>query len=138
MRASHIKDNEGFRSNPYRCTEGRLTIGYGWNLDAGISKRQAEVIFLCQVEDIEEHLSAYGFWYQLNDARQTVLVDMCFQLGKSGFGKFKKMIAAIHHQNYEQAAIELLDSRYARQTPERAARNAEIMETGNFSKGKVS
>lgn len=132
MRVQHIKDNEGFRSKPYPCSEGKLTIGYGWNLDSGITKNQAEVILLSQISSVEEYLEGYGFWHQLSEARQTVLVDMTFQLGMRGFRKFKRMIAALHGQNYTVAAYEMLDSKYANQTPERAVRNSEIMTSGEF------
>lgn len=133
MNYEHTKLNEGFRSKPYLCTAGKLTIGFGCNLEAGIDEQLANIIFLYQMGKVEEFLACFGFWYDLNEARQTVLTDMCFQLGITGFNKFKKMIAAITEGNFERAADEILDSKYAKHdTPERANRNAEIMRSGSF------
>ena len=44
--------HEGFRTKPYRCSAGKLTIGYGRNLDdKGITKAEA---FMMLKNDIEE------------------------------------------------------------------------------------
>lgn len=45
-----IKEHEGFRSTPYKCTAGKWTIGYGRNLsDVGLSAKELSV-FLCKNE----------------------------------------------------------------------------------------
>lgn len=137
MKAKFVQANEGFSSHPYPCSEGKLTIGNGWNLDAGISEELAEIVLLYQIGKIEDQLQGFGFWNALNEARQTVLVDMVFQLGWAGFSKFKNTINALHHQDYCTAAIEIIDSKYAKQTPERAERNADIMAMGEIG-GKAS
>lgn len=56
-----------------------------------------------------------------------VIFDMAYQMGVNGLLKFEKMLAAIDEEDYETAADELLDSNYARQTPERANRNADLL-----------
>mgnify|MGYP003153984672 CR=1 FL=1 len=45
---------------------------------------------------------------------------MCFQLGVSGFSKFKKTIDHLENNRYGKASAEMLDSRWAIQTPNRA------------------
>ena len=45
---------------------------------------------------------------------------MCYQLGLSGFSKFKKTIYYLETEQYEEASIEMLDSLWAKQTPNRA------------------
>ena len=45
---------------------------------------------------------------------------MIFQMGFTGVSKFKNMIKALQNHDYKQASIEMLDSRWAKQTPNRA------------------
>ena len=116
----------------YRCTAGKNTIGYGFNVDAGVSEPLAEMILKYQIDDIIEYLEEYQFWSDLNEARQTVLIDMCFQLGKRGFNRFRRMKRSLYAKLYEEAADEILDSNYANQTPNRAQRNADIMRNGEI------
>ncbi len=49
-----IKGNEGMRLKPYRCSAGKLTIGYGRNLDdRGISAHEANDLFENDLIDAE-------------------------------------------------------------------------------------
>ena len=58
---------------------------------------------------------------------QIVVIDCCYQLGVSGFFAFKKTLGHIKKMDYMNASIELMDSKYARQTPERAERNRDLL-----------
>lgn len=128
-----IKQNEGLRLKPYYCTGDKLTIGYGRNLDdKGITLQEAEQMLDLDILECETDLKRFPFWDSLNDTRQAVLLDMRFQLGSKGIRGFKRMLAAIEAEYYDTAAAELLDSRYAKQTPNRANRNAQMMRTGKF------
>ncbi len=128
-----IKRHEGLRLHPYRCTAGKLTIGYGRNLeDKGINTAEAESMLLTDMCEVEERLFAEGLFSDLNDARKAVLINMGYQLGVSGLFKFKKMIAAVDRKEYELAAKEMLDSRWAMQTPNRAKELHDQMLTGEF------
>lgn len=129
-----IKRHEGFRRFPYRCTAGKLTIGYGRNLeDVGISEDEAEMLLLNDVERCWEQLSQFDWFHDLNEARQWALVDMLYNLGFSRFMGFKKMLAALERRDYESAAAEMLDSKWARQVGNRAIELAEIMRSGTCS-----
>jgi lysozyme len=124
--------HEGVRLKPYRCTAGRLTIGIGRNLDdVGIS--QDEALLLLR-NDIARALSAVRTelpWFdRLDNIRQRVLVDMCFNLGIDGLLAFKQTLAAIAGGDYDRAATEMLNSRWAAQVGERARRLARMMRTG--------
>ena len=57
---------------------------------------------------------------------------MIYQIGFAGVLRFKRMLAAMLMQNWEQASIEILDSRWAHQTPQRAKRHALQMKTGQW------
>src|SRR3990167_3629629 len=115
-----LRRHEGFRDKPYRDSVGKLTIGYGWNLDAvPMQKSWAEFILLSQVEEAISDLRKFGFWGRLNDERKAVVANMRFQLGPTRFRGFEKMIAALERDDYKAAADEMLDSKAAKQTPNR-------------------
>ena len=128
-----IERHEGFRSKPYRCTSSKLTIGIGRNLD-DVGIRYSEAKFMLK-NDLEEcRLDLRKIFPQqldsLPDYVQEVLMNMRFQLGSRGFRGFKKLIGAVHGWDFELAAIEMLVSRWARQTPERANELAGVMRHG--------
>ena len=54
---------------------------------------------------------------------------MIFQLGKTGVSKFKKMWEALSEYNYIGASFEMLDSKWANQTPNRAKKMAALMKS---------
>lgn len=130
----YIKLNEGLRLKPYRCSAGKLTIGYGRNLeDKGISKEEADAMLDSDMADCI--FSLYDIfkldgYENLTSNRRMVLIDMMFNLGKTRFSKFKKMIQAIKNSDFDEAAKQLLDSRYAKQLPCRSERNAKFMKEG--------
>lgn len=123
---NQIKLDEGFRSKMYKCTEGKWTIGYGYNLEAGMSKEEAELLLIHRLKLIDLSLQRNLDWYKNAPADlQNVLCSMAYQLGVSGLLKFKKALAAMKSKDYEKAADEMLDSRWARQTSLRAHRLAD-------------
>jgi len=131
--SDRLKEEEGFSSRPYRCTSGKLTIGYGRNLDdVGISKDEAETFLENDIvktyQALVQHLP--DIFKHLDKDRQGVLFDMAFNLGIHGLLKFKKMLNALSEGDYQRAANELLDSKYAKQVPSRARRNANILVEG--------
>jgi lysozyme len=81
------------------------------------------------VETLARRLPQY---LEVCQTRKIVLLDMAYNLGVDGLLKFRKMLAAIDRRDYELAAKEMLDSRYARQVKGRAQRNALMMETGEW------
>lgn len=127
------KDFEGLRLKPYNCTAGKLTIGYGRNLeDIGISKAEADMMFerdfaraeadvrrLCKAYDIDcEHLIEQRFY---------VLTDMMFNLGYSRLEKFQKLLYALKKGLYDDASKEMLNSLWAKQVGNRAIKLATLM-----------
>lgn len=124
-----IKHHEGLRLLPYECTAGKITIGYGRNLeDKGILLDEAEMMLTHDVYECVVDLKNNFPWFrELSEARMQALVDMRYNLGKMGFRKFKGMIKAIEDGDYRKAAEEMLDSRWANQVGERAHRLADMM-----------
>ena len=122
--------DEGFRAHVYTDTKGHQTIGYGLNLDAGISEAAARALLNFQARDLYAQLAAYWWWDKLDPIRASVLVQMAFNMGISGLLHFPKMLAAIGKQDWQEAAAELLNSEAARDLPARYDRLATTLRTG--------
>ena len=131
--AAYLRRYEGFSKLPYKCTTGHLTIGYGHNLEHGISAAAAE--FSLQ-EDLNKAAravkDAFPWWWKMDEARQFVLVDMAFNMGIAGLKGFKKMLAAMEQGDYQTAAKEMLESKWAGQVKRRAVELSKIMQTGEW------
>lgn len=127
------KTFEGLRLRPYKCTAGKLTIGYGRNLDdVGISKTEADMMFerdFAQAEsEVRRLCKANGIdCDKLIEQRFYVLTDMMFNLGYARLSKFKKFLYALKTGSYEDAAREMLDSAWATQVGNRAIQLSTLM-----------
>jgi lysozyme len=95
-----IQGSEGLRLTVYRCPANKLSIGYGRNLeDKGISKTEANLMLENDVLDINNILfDTFDFYKSLNDERQNVLIEMVYNLGWTGFLKFKGLIKALKNK----------------------------------------
>jgi lysozyme len=124
-----VKSNEGFSSGIYKCIAGKRTIGYGRNLDdVGITGREASYLLetdlkRCQIQ-LQENIDLFD---RLPDYVQNVLIEMCYQLGIGGLMTFKNTIKHIKWGQYEEASKEMLNSKWANQTPNRALYLSKIM-----------
>ena len=122
-----IRD-EGYRLLPYEDSEGILTIGIGRNLEKGLSKDEVDVLYHNDIVSVEKDLDrSLPWWRMLDEPRQRVLANMCFNLGIGRLLGFRKTLKAIESGDYLLAAIEMLDSKWARQVGNRATRLARIM-----------
>lgn len=125
----HIKEEEGFRGTPYKDTLGYLTIGYGTKLP--LDEAEAELLLTHRLKKMQKQLhrritELYGE-VQLPDKVWEILYHMSYQLGVQGVMNFKKMLGAIVNGNYIEASREMLDSKWALQTPNRAERLSTMM-----------
>jgi lysozyme len=125
--------HEGLRLTPYLDTVGKLTIGYGRNLDdRGISPQEAAFLLDNDVADgTAEALRAFAWLLRMDEVRSAVIVEMVTSIGLPRFLTFKRCIAACASGDYETAARELLDSDWRVQVgPTRSQRLAEQLRTG--------
>lgn len=141
-----LKREEGFRNRPYLCSEGYVTVGLGTKLHSKLGQNPMDFPITVSLETAEEWLrskvavidlrlskSVYGFAYdQLNDQQRVIVLSMAYQMGTEGVLKFKNMWAALISGDNHLAAQEAMDSRWARQTPERAERHARVLEGESF------
>lgn len=101
-----LKTEENFRAHIYTDTEGHPTIGYGLNLDAGISQRVAAAALTEQLQELHEMLSRYTWYAGLDEVRQGVCLDIGFNDGLHGLLGFPKMIAALANHDWVTAQSE--------------------------------
>lgn len=146
-----LERDEGFRAKPYfdcglhdavlvcpACTrEGRdragiLTIGIGRNLrDVGISRGEAYGMVHNDIEGAVGELDhRLPWWRRLPAGQQRALANMTFNMGIARVLGFKKALAALQAGRHEEAAAEMLDSAWARQTGVRATRLATLVRIG--------
>lgn len=127
-------DHEGLELKPYRCTAEKLTIGVGRNIeDRGITEDEARYLLKNDIKIVEDELlEKKPVVAGLDSVRQRVLVDMGFNLGIPTLLKFQNMWSAIEEEDFERAADEAMDSRWAKQVGRRAERLCQAMATGEW------
>ena len=128
-----IKEHEGFRDRVYKCSEGFDTIGYGFAIkDLVLDEDIAEMILERKLKKLTDAIRSKIDWFDDSPQEvQDVVTNMCYQIGLSGFLKFKKTIYYLETEQYQEASEEMLDSLWARQTPNRAKELSEIIRSLN-------
>ena len=130
-----VKAHEGFRNSVYKDTLGKRTVGYGhlcvedhWEDNREYTVPELERVLEADlnnaIQGAEELCSDCP---DLRDQAKEIIVEMVFQLGKTGVSKFRNMWKALKVPDYPTAAKEMLDSRWAKQTPGRAKEMSEHM-----------
>ena len=116
---------------PYQDTVGKWTIGVGRNLsDKGISPDEALMLLNRDIADaLDDVRHCVACYDQLSRPRQLVLLSMAFNLGRDRLDNFVKFLGAVERGNWEQAASEMLDSKWAVQVGTRATTLAHMMRT---------
>lgn len=137
---------EGFRSRAYIDSEGYPTIGTGFligpkgapvtNYTFTLSKSVSDVwlqeLVDAKFAEMKANPSIYAALKQCNPARADVLLSMAYQLGTQGLAGFKNTLQMISVGNFTGAAAGMMNSLWARQTPKRALRHADVMRTGTY------
>ena len=132
-----VKKHEGYRNKVYLDTLGKRTVGVGhlcvesfWEDD-----KEYEEKFLMEIlqKDLQEAIRGARSLMEdhgctdIDEQVEEILIEMVFQLGMTGVSKFKNMWKALAEHNYVGASFEMLDSRWAKQTPNRAKAMAKTM-----------
>ena len=126
-----IKHHEGYRPEVYQCTMGYDTIGIGFTIkDLYLDEDIADMILERKLLKLIKRVRKKFDWLDsVPPEVQGVLVEMSYQMGLSGVSKFKKALHAMQMCQWKLAASELLDSRWAKQTPNRAKELSNIIKS---------
>ena len=124
-----IKKHEGFVEHVYDDSLGIPTIGYGFAIkDLVLDEDIAEEILIRKLERLKRNANSRFRWLEdMPVVVQEVILNMCYQLGVTGVSKFRKAISAFQEGDWDEAANEMLDSLWARQTPNRATELSNIV-----------
>jgi lysozyme len=141
-----IKKHEGERLKPYKCTAGKWTIGVGFNFDDNklpedINKYMTEHGEITQ--EMSDRLLTISVGWAARDCqalfpefdnfsprRQTALIDWMFQLGYYKASRFVNSVHLINTGRWEDAAANMMKSKWAQQTPNRAKEITKMIEEG--------
>ena len=121
LKESIIK-NEGYVGIVYKDSLGIDTIGYGFAIkDLELDADICDIILERKLKALQDMIKIKFKWYgYMPQEIKDVVMEMCYQLGVGGFSKFKKTIAYLQNQQFHDASVEMLDSLWAKQTPNRA------------------
>ena len=131
-----LRRHEGVRSKVYVCSEGYETIGVGRNIAAsglGLSDDEIDYLLDNDIKRVKAELSsAYPWFDDLNQARQDAMTDISFNIGQTRLRGFVKSIEAMSRGQFDLAADEFMDSRWAVQVGNRADEVTEMIRTGEY------
>jgi lysozyme len=128
---SQLRTDEGVRSHPYKDSLGIETIGVGRNLEEGLRPDEIDLMLDNDIQHAESDArSLFPAFDALSDNRKAALINMSFNLGMARFSAFHKMIEAVNHDDFQEAANQMMNSRWAVQTGNRAVRLAKLMRDG--------
>lgn len=123
-----IISDEGIELCQYTDTEGHPTIGYGHLITASddfprcITRATARTLLHSDYLRAERSVARYYPWAE--QQTRLVLINMTYQLGTEGLASFRRFLRAVEERDRNLAAVEMLNSLWAKQTPERAGRLA--------------
>jgi len=147
-----IKQNEGFKSKPYIDPLAKkeipkdelaiiekywdklnITIGNGRCLQTNpLTVKENDYLMKQDIlKNNKELFENIKFYANLPDHVRNVLIEMAYQLGVNGLLKFKKTLEHINNKDFEKASMEMLNSKWAKQTPNRAKTLSNLMKGGN-------
>lgn len=127
-----IKRHEGKRNKVYYDTEGIMTIGYGYNLEKGLSDAAVDFLFKESMQEVYSEALSFSWYANLSPVRRAVIENMLFNLGKSRFMGFKRTIQYLDNGQFDQAAEEMLNSKWSKQVGSRAITLSEMMKTDRW------
>jgi len=129
-----LRRHEGVKNTLYKCTSDKWTIGVGRNLeDVGLSEEEIDMLLLNDIVRTKELMDDYIPWHNdLDEVRQEALINFVFNVGIGTTMKFKNAMAALEAHDYDTAAIEMLDSNWAKQVGSRAEEVTQMIKTGEY------
>lgn len=136
LRAELSRD-EGRRPMIYKDSVGLITGGVGRCLSmVPFSDDEIDLMLSNDIDRAADRLDAGApWWRKLDPVRRRVMLNMCFNMGwgdgSHGLSAFKNTLAAIQGARWDEAAMGMLNSAWARQVGARAQRLAAMMRVGS-------
>ena len=131
-----LRRHEGVKSHSYLCSEGFETIGVGRNISEsglGLSDDEINYLLMNDVARVKEELTDEYFWFPaLGEVRQAAMIDISFNIGQTRLRGFVRALKAMADENFDQAADEFYDSRWASQVGSRAEEICNMIRTGEY------
>jgi len=131
-----LKRHEGVRTHAYKCSANYITVGVGRNIDEdgglGLSDDEIDYLLANDIKRCKQELVALSWFVDLDEVRQDALINLCFNLGLTRLLGFRNAMAAMAEGNYEKAADEFLDSRWATQVGQRAIEVTNMIRSGSY------
>lgn len=152
-----LRFDEGLKLELYKDTEGYWTIGVGSlitklqskieavkimdkmlsrSTNGKITSQESEILFNKGIQNALRGIQSTTLsetYNMMDEPRRMALMNMVYQLGIAGVLGFRKMINHLNAGSYRAASLEALNSKWARQTPNRARRVTSVMSTGTFN-----
>jgi len=133
--SDQLRIHEGVRTHFYRCTSGLATIGVGRCIEEGslgLSDDEIDYLLENDIKRCKQELVSLSWFADLDAVRQDAIVNLCFNLGLTRLMGFKNAMGAMAVGDYEKAADEFLDSRWAKQVGQRALDVTHMIRTGEY------
>lgn len=128
--------HEGVKRFVYKDTTGNWTIGIGRNISPGgmgLSEDEIHLLLRNDIRRIDNELAnAFRFYIDLDPVRRDALINLCFNVGITRLKRFKLALRALEVGDYEESALEFLDSLWAEQVGQRAKDVAYMIQTGEY------
>ena len=129
---TQLRIDEGERLSIYLDIVGKVSVGNGRNLtDCGISDDERALMLSNDINKAVKLANQFPWFPSLDDVRQEVIVNMCFNMGNRIL-TFTMMLQAMEQRDYSNAAIQMRNSKWFAQVKARGERLANAMETGSF------
>jgi len=133
--SDQLRIHEGVRTHFYRCTSGLATIGVGRCIEEGslgLSDDEIDYLLENDIKRCKQELVGLSWFADLDAVRQDAIVNLCFNLGLTRLMGFQNAMGAMAVGDYEKAADEFLDSRWANQVGQRALDVTHMIRTGEY------
>jgi len=132
-----LRVHEGVETHAYKCTADKTTIGVGRNIDPsgglGLSSDEIDYLLSNDVKRVSaELIRAFSWFSELDEVRKDAMIDMCFNMGLPRLKLFKKSLEAMANEDYDIAAIEFLDSNWAKQVGGRSIIVTDMIRSGDY------
>jgi lysozyme len=128
--------SEGIRQTAYKDTLNNWTIGVGhlikipdeeYLIDKELTSLEVDQIFITDLNQAIDDARKFVNDNDIHEEAFEIVIDMAFNLGLPKLMKFQKFRQALLAKQYKMASIEMLDSLWSRQLPNRSKRLAKRM-----------